>query len=52
MSENGSIVQTNIDHWSSARDEDILFSIRRRTLSKELLKKMKEINEDKLWEVR
>ncbi len=52
MSEHGSIIQTNIDHWSSAENEDILFSIKRRALSKQLLGKMKEPNEDELWKVR
>lgn len=52
MSEHGSIIQTNIDHWSSAENEDILFSIKRRALSKQLLDKMKEPNEDELWKVR
>jgi hypothetical protein len=52
VSEHGSIIQTNIDHWSSAENEDILFSIKRRTLSRQLLDKMKEPNEDELWKVR
>jgi hypothetical protein len=52
VSEHGSIIQTNIDHWSSAENEDILFSIKRRALSKQLLDKMKEPNEDELWKVR
>ena len=51
MSEHGPIVQTNIDHWSSAEDEDVLFSIRRRALSKQLLSPMKEVNEHDLWKV-
>jgi len=52
VSKDGSIIQTNIDHWSSAKNEDILYSIERRTLSKELLNKMATINEDELWKVR
>jgi hypothetical protein len=52
VSEHGSITQTNIDHWSSEQNEDILFSIKRRTLSKQLLNQMKTINEYELWEVK
>lgn len=52
MSEHGPIIQTNIDHWSSEANEDILYSIQRRTLSKQLLDQMKTINEHELWEVK
>ncbi|CAF0935867.1 unnamed protein product, partial [Didymodactylos carnosus] len=49
VSENGPIIQTNIDHWSSSKEEDIFFSIARRTLAKKLLNKMKTVNEYELW---
>lgn len=52
MSEHGTIVQSNIDHWSSAQDEDILFSITRRSLSRQLLNEMKQLNEQELWKVK
>ena len=51
VSEHGTIVQTNIDHWSSAQNEDILFSIRRRALSRQLLNEMNQLNEVELWKV-
>ena len=51
VSEHGTIIQTNIDHWSSEPNEDILFSIRRRDLSKRLLNQMQTINEENLWKV-
>ena len=49
--EHGSIVQTNIDHWSSKSDEDILDSIERRRLSNRTLEEMETIDEDNLWKV-
>ncbi|CAF3873076.1 unnamed protein product [Rotaria sordida] len=49
VSEHGSIIQTNIDHWSSEKHEDILFSIKRRDLSKRFLSQMKGVNEYELW---
>lgn len=52
VSEHGTIVQTNIDHWSSVENEDILFSIRRRALSRQMLGSLEQINEDELWKVR
>lgn len=52
MSEHGTIVQTNIDHWSSAQNEDILFSIQRRALSRQILNSLRQFNEDELWKVR
>ncbi|CAF1004560.1 unnamed protein product [Adineta ricciae] len=51
VSEHGTIIQTNIDHWSSEPNEDILFSIRRRDLSKRLLNQMKTMNEENLWKL-
>jgi hypothetical protein len=48
---NGTIVQTNIDHWSMNQDEDVMFSTDRRSTARRLLKKMTVINEDALWEV-
>lgn len=51
MLENGPIVQTNIDHWSSAEDENILFSIARRDLCQKQLSKMLTVNEHELWMV-
>lgn len=49
--EHGSIVQTNMDHWSSNKNEDILDSIERRRLSNQLIKEMETIDEDQLWKV-
>ncbi|CAF0921124.1 unnamed protein product [Rotaria sordida] len=51
VSEHGSIIQTNIDHWSSEKHEDILFSIKRRDLSKRFLSQMKGVNEYELWKL-
>ncbi|CAF2020874.1 unnamed protein product [Rotaria magnacalcarata] len=51
LAEHGPIVQTNIDHWSSNKDEDILSSIKRRAVSKRFLNNMKPINEYKLWKL-
>ncbi len=48
---NGTIVQTNIDHWSMNQDEDVMFSTDRRSTARRFLKKMTVINEDALWEV-
>jgi hypothetical protein len=52
VSEHGTIVQTNMDHWSSAANENIFYSIERRALARELLNKMKTVNEYELWKVR
>ncbi|CAF3459527.1 unnamed protein product [Rotaria socialis] len=49
--EHGPIVQANIDHWSSNKDEDILSSIQRRAVSKRFLDNMKPMNEYKLWKL-
>ncbi|CAF0844433.1 unnamed protein product [Adineta steineri] len=51
VSDHGSIVQTNIDHWSSDNNEDILYSIKRRSLSRNVLDEMKPINEYELWKL-
>ncbi|CAF4345728.1 unnamed protein product [Rotaria sp. Silwood2] len=51
VSEHGSIIQTNMDHWSLERDEDILYSILRRAVSKRLLNQMTEVNEYELWKL-
>jgi hypothetical protein len=48
---NGTIVQTNIDHWSMNQDEDVMFSTDRRSTAKRFLKEMTVINEDALWKV-
>ena len=48
---NGTIVQTNIDHWSMNQDEDVMFSTDRRSTARRLLKEMTVINEDALWKV-
>jgi len=45
------LVQTNIDHWSNNKEEDILDSIKRRSLASNKLSELKTVNEESLWKL-
>lgn len=53
LEERGTIVQTNIDHWSDNENDDILYSIERRALARNILgsaeEEDEEITEEFLW---
>jgi len=51
LSELGTIVQTNIDHWRDDDQQDIMDSVERRELARELIEKLKVVNKDSLWEM-
>jgi len=51
LGKEGSIVQTNIDHWSSNEGDDILYSIERRALARNLLDSLEDVKEEVLWDI-
>mmetsp|Transcript_1221 Transcript_1221/g.1534 ORF Transcript_1221/g.1534 Transcript_1221/m.1534 type:complete len:451 (-) Transcript_1221:75-1427(-) len=49
ISELGTAVQTNIDHWSNEDDEDILYSIQRRELARELCNVLQDVTKETMF---
>eukprot|EP00003_Mantamonas_plastica_P023114 TRINITY_DN4085_c0_g1_i1.p1 TRINITY_DN4085_c0_g1~~TRINITY_DN4085_c0_g1_i1.p1 ORF type:complete len:147 (-),score=58.68 TRINITY_DN4085_c0_g1_i1:371-811(-) len=51
-SQDGDVIATNMDHWSNSRNENILWSIQRRTLARSMLDSMdNKVTQAELWNI-